>query len=1050
MRPSLSLKTLLRAPFKAFMTFLLIATASFALFSRVADYAVTQREMERATSYYRGVAALDNGIVNTSMLLGSQLPNVLKYSYYRDTHPWPTALTEEQMNAFSTLPGVSSVDIRYMTSGIMKDYERVVDYGSYRARNNYINRFVLEGTYTGYTPDSFGGSKTNKLQLTDCKLLAGNIQLEEGSDTYVVAFAEDGSTIALTSGGKLVLFQVLYKNPYGQSFVDSLNVGDRCLFIGRYRLMETAEGTMVPELFVGDQDTIEYCDSFILLNGKPDNYLETEEFAKIRTLIDITNRDLNTFDMVYTSDMMAIPRFNEGKMEIKEGRPLSKEDTNSCVANLMFMEINGLEIGDKLTVELCDELLEQNGVLGAVAVIPERYGTPVKTVELEIVGAYLDIDAQYERDGSDWWCYSPNTLFVPTSLLPVQVPDDYRINPGEFSVVIDDAGQIEAFLEKAEPIAKDMGITLRFSDKGWLKVNDNIKASRSTSLITTALYLSAAVVALLLAVYLYIGRQKKSYAIMRALGTPRDKSRRALSLPLLVLSAVAIPVGGFAGMIYASGVVTSVLENLAATIEHYIPDTSLPIGVMIGSLFVEVGILLLFIGLFLRKLENTPPLTLLQGNTEQGKEKKKKKAVKVSTAEDEAIPSFDLSMPIVTELPEQRGYTAVRHVTRYILRHMRRAGWKTALTILLAMLLTGAMGLLAVTRLSYEEMFDKTEVTGTANNYSSRAVMEAQKSELMKDFYYSGEFFVIVNDTPHQVGYRFVLSNNLDRYLKSVSTEEYSVEYASGYDSSLFTKNVPQCLLGKALADFYGVKPGDTMTLLSWQRYNTLSTFSESEDELKAQLMNASMEFQVAGVIASEDKNIEVCVFAPLSENAQLASEYIEYPFPVDYCEYRLVDKEDPDKLRSYLEKLASDDTKYPDIISYSLDTTELDNVKRVRDMLRTLFPIAAAGAILIGLIAPILIIMQSAKEASLLRILGTTKRRTRCILALEQFGLSILGLMLATLGLILYNAGLFLRSAGTLLLCGGLYLLGCSCASVMAAVSVTRRKVLELLQVKE
>lgn len=71
MRPGLSLKTLFRAPFKTLVTFLLIAAASFAVFYRVADYTVTQREMSRAISCYRGVAALDNGVPNTALILGS-------------------------------------------------------------------------------------------------------------------------------------------------------------------------------------------------------------------------------------------------------------------------------------------------------------------------------------------------------------------------------------------------------------------------------------------------------------------------------------------------------------------------------------------------------------------------------------------------------------------------------------------------------------------------------------------------------------------------------------------------------------------------------------------------------------------------------------------------------------------------------------------------------------------------------------------------------------------------------------------------------------------
>ena len=65
MRKSMALKTMIRSPLKTLLTFLLIVAASFSLFSRVTDYAVTMRETKRAESFYHGVAALDNTLPET-------------------------------------------------------------------------------------------------------------------------------------------------------------------------------------------------------------------------------------------------------------------------------------------------------------------------------------------------------------------------------------------------------------------------------------------------------------------------------------------------------------------------------------------------------------------------------------------------------------------------------------------------------------------------------------------------------------------------------------------------------------------------------------------------------------------------------------------------------------------------------------------------------------------------------------------------------------------------------------------------------------------------
>lgn len=1038
------------------MTFLLIAAASFAMFYCIADYAVTHREMKRATSCYRGVAAFDNGVPNTAVLLGSQLPYSSQLSYY---HPVPpTALTAEQISVFSALPGVSSTDTRYMTAGIIDGLKRVVRYGSYVAKYDYTDRFVIEGTYTGCSLGAFGGTKINNIKLSDCKQLAGGLPITQGSNVSVVAFANDGGTIVITRGDMHV-FYILYDNPFGQNFVNGLAKGDRCLIIGRWDPRYFIDHDLdIMSMFIGDQDTLDYCNSFYLLNDKPENYLDTDEFSKVREIVDITNRDLKTFDMVYTSDMLSIPRFNGRKMVIQEGRALTEADTNSCVVSLAFLELNGLKIGDKLTVDLCDKLLEQHGGMGAAAVIPERYGTPDKKVELKIVGAYVDTDAQYERDGLEWWSYSPNTIFVPLSLLPVEVPDNHKIKPGEFSVVIDDAEQMETFLNKAEPLAKSLGIQLRFSDSGWLKVKDSINTSQTTSLIMTVLYLGAAAVALLLAIYLYIGRGAKGYAIMRALGTPRKKARYTLALPFAVLSALAIPVGGVTGMINASKAISSALANLAeaaeqyvpvaATTGEYVPDASLPIVAMVVCLLGETVLLILLSELFMRKLAKTPPLALLQGNV--ARIRVKKRTAEAPCGEVAPIPEFVLVFPSGSDMPERGGYGAARHVSLYILRHMHRAIWKTALVVLLAAMLTGTIGLIAVMRLSYQELYDKIEVKGSLSNFSSSAVIEASHSELVKDFYYGGGYSVICNDIVSNTGYLLAFTNDLDRYVQSKSSDKYTVEYGDGYDASLFSGNGAQCVVGSLLAEVLGVGPGDHITLLSYNRMYILSSMYKDKDELDSQIKQASQEFTVAGVITSEDPNIGIGIFAPVSKVAEKISEYNEYPFSVETCKYVLVDKENPYELRDYLDGLAGLDHKYPEAVSYNLDTTELDNIKRVRDMLIQLFPIAVAVAVLIGLIAPVLIIMQSAKEAAILRIFGTTKLRARCMLAFEQIGLCVFGLTLAGLGLLLYNFGLFVRSAGTLMLCGGLYLFGCTLAVTLASMEVTRRRVLELLQVKE
>ncbi len=117
-------------------------------------------------------------------------------------------------------------------------------------------------------------------------------------------------------------------------------------------------------------------------------------------------------------------------------------------------------------------------------------------------------------------------------------------------------------------------------------------------------------------------------------------------------------------------------------------------------------------------------------------------------------------------------------------------------------------------------------------------------------------------------------------------------------------------------------------------------------------------------------------------------------------------------------------------------------------DLNLLLFPITVAAAVLIGVFGSLLVILRSVQEAAFLRILGITKVRARCMLVLEQTILCAAGIVLVMGGLALYDPGQLARGIGTFAACFGLYFMGCVCGA--AAVQITRRRPLELLQVKE
>ncbi len=1010
MRKLMILKTLLRSLWRTILTFLLIMAASFTLFSQVTNYAVTTREITHAKSFYRGVAALDNTVPNLQLQgLGNVADDI---TYETENNPWPT---EEQLQEFSSLPGVSLVETRYMTAGRIENYKRVIDENSTWA---YRGRFVIEGAYAGYEDDPNNNAGLINILLDDVTVLAATddkIMLEEPVKIRAVS-ADD---------------QTYYENPHPLSFFDQLKKGSRCIVTGIYSDKYGLEKGL------GEK-------AFQVIEGLGEQYLEKEECAYQKGLIEAINQNIYTFDFVYTSDMRAIPRFNEHSMKITKGRPLTEKDTDVCVVNQLFLDTYNLSIGDKVHVELGNRLFHQNFDMGgALAGDAETLSDFVDRVELEIVGAYQDVDDSGEMFESQW-CYTKNTIFVPRALLPVSVPDDFEPCVGEFSVFIENARDIEAFQEGAKPLAAKMGVTMRFSDGGWLSVKDSFEAGQRMAFMTAILSYAGAALALFLAAYLYIGRNKKTYAIMRTLGVPRKRAQDSIVIPLCIVSLLAMPIGGIIGLFYTSKTASKVLRDMAASApDGYLPDTALPISSILWCLVFELTFTLGITLFFLYQMKKTPPLELLQeGAIHAGTDRK----VVLQEIEPPLVSArFDIAkLSTVGRMPVKRKYSSFRQVTNYILLHMRRGAKKTAVSLILAVVLTSGVGMFVLARLTYQDTFQKMEVKGRALNFSSSSILELSKSDLMDDFYCYHSLAVRVNDLEQNISLTF--TNDFARYLAG----GYTVTYAAGYDETSLNDSTGTgllCLMGEELAEKLKVHPGDQIALLSDAMYSALGGTIKNEEELLAAIERKTRIYTIAGVINSDRAGASNGIFAAVNRAAE---DVYGQSFPFGYCEFTLADNERLEELKILFEDQKKRESMYAPTASFSIDGTGLENIRRICELLESLFPIAVAAAMLIGLFGPGLVILQSAREAAFLRVLGVTKNRVRCMLILEQIVLCAAAIVLVAGGFALLRPGLFTRSAKTLTTCFALYFMGCFCGAFVAAIQVTRHKILELLQIKE
>ena len=608
-----SKKMLIRSPAMTLLMFLLFGTVAFALFSQTAEYAIMARELNSAAGMYRGVGTVEADPPDVPVNAGAGIPFHLSLEGQATGRYKP--LTHEQLAAVSALPYVSSVEARYMTAGVSEDYFRMDD-GEFFF--DFAARAVIEGNvYKAETTQTFDTGRSVTIQLSEATTLAGRpTAIGRSGSGALIGFVQYATRPAGFMGsisiGHPRAFVIEYSgHDYGSGQIEALENGKRYVFIVRVEVVE-----YTTFINIGDYLSDDWCDAILPLEDVADDYLELEEFAPLRELIEITNADARTFDMVYTQDMGSIIKFNERNMVVVDGRELTVEDSltdaNVCVVSFEFARKYSVGIGDTITMKLGEKLFEQYLNLGAVAGSRQRYEPPGEEVTLEVVGIWASTESESARSREPHFGYSINTIFVPMSLLQVDEAKLYghEFVPSEFSFVVDNAWDIAAFLDESGPLIEEMGLTLIFSDGGWLGIAEEFTMSRQLSLIRMSIFLLAVVVASCLGVYLFIGRRKKDYAIMRALGTPAKASAKALLFPLMAVAVTSIAVGGAAAWTYTARTIES--NNALVLLQEFSVDKSVPAWVFACSLLGQLLLTLALALAMLRRIGQQSPLSLLQ------------------------------------------------------------------------------------------------------------------------------------------------------------------------------------------------------------------------------------------------------------------------------------------------------------------------------------------------------------------------------------------------------------------------------------------------------
>ena len=992
-------KSLYRSPLKTAVTLLLLAAAAFLFLYNLGEYAVSDREYREARDKYEGVLTVEEAPVSARLAMfndfflitdptnpGRTFGEVSYETYHHES------LHADTLETLSALPHISRTERRYMTAGVSPDYVRLdtdqhLFYYAGRCIlvatvDKYVSNFVAEqeivnGVYKYEPQVAIGGFQY--ILLRDAEMLAGKEEwLQNGESAPVInqTFMRDDTRDVYTMTGWVDYPE--RRNAYSIDYhlfmedMEKLVPGRRYVFV--LRSMRDNSDRNEKQFIMADDTIIDWWPYYTDVTDLPEGWLETEEFAPLRELMKVTDDDIHTFDVVYGDDMASIRRVADTRMVCEEGRFITPADAGQpvCVVSRDFLELNGLRIGDTITLDLGNYLCEPFASLGAVASTRGRYSTAFTRQEFTIIGTWRDLNEGNHADRDLYWAWSNNAIFVPSAFLPDCVnAENYSPKPNDVSFVVGNPEEIIAFEERVLPRLDEMSIPYMWNDMGWSHIGRELMRARDLARVKLLIFAGAAVFALVLTIWLFIGRRKREYAIYRALGMPVRGASMQLYAPFLMLGAVAAVVGAVAARVFS-------LRQLAASSAEVVTahTPAGPVLYVLGALGFLLA-LAAFAWCGIRIIRRRTVLELLQG--ESGRKKK--------TAE-EAEP---VSLPTAETAPVTRsmgGSRSTRWGGRYLRRLLGRNLGRSALSLLLAALLVFAFGALTVLRGIYRELYQNVEVkpviTGGLDYKRAEKIAE---SGYVRDPYYE---YVCQDAMVEMVNTEIIFVNRMDRRVM------LPILWAGGLDEvTVFSSDERYCVITQSFADSLGVGLGDKIRVNEANNWwNHLSNFGLDPlkpGETVMDRRDARRPFlEVAGIIQTDVP--DATTYIAVRNWQRYSFLYYESPFGLDMAEYTLLDYHKATEFSDYAKELISHSEKTTQL---RMDTSYADQIYKIHRLIEELYPLAIAAALLLGGVLPGLIVLHSSKEISILRALGVRTRECVVLYTLAEVLCALAGLVL-------------------------------------------------------
>jgi hypothetical protein len=1102
MKPNILLRATLRQPVRAALMWLLVALVSFAFVANLTEFIVVERETARLGGFYQTIGTLQGREANITA--GAELLAESRYIAFLEQRRVVSGVMRDYHNAdastrnrFDRLHAIHSavlygtvltIGARYNTTS-----RQSMETGS-PARWFYIVTVQVRDRIAGfpeYTPDVRPITVYVPIETHE----ATPLRVGQQYLMRVCFFPYNETTTRIPIMN--IAGQPSVTGPY---FLLPLYLGSA--EIRHWWLSATLAGTAwgpprtlpIPQVPFVPVEPGAYID------------LNTPEWAALREDLEILGANQRSMAVIGTQDMTAMPTVWAGirRITLTQGRWLTAEDNAEArrvtVIPAQLARLRGIRLGDTIAMTLRDNqtywslrpnpIEQQRGILAAFwdyhgYITRDQHGFwrdfPTVEEEYTVVGIYRD----YRDYGAEFGDMSQIVMYVPDSTIPEAFGGFSRWGTRHdlFSFTLRSHQDMDAFMAENREALAELRLNISFIDnnaEAFWNIIDPLRQSKRVSVVVYTLLL---LLALALTSFLYLRQRQKEYAVMRALGVPKRSAIRQMLTPIGWIGLLGIAAGGIPAWRYALGQAAEALARLyqpwrrGEAIAHgeFVPISTVWLMLLCAAVFA------LLIGMVLAgavRLSQKSVLAMLQGGAAARRHHPPGCAgtppIEGNEDAQTQFPSTGgvaRSAGVVSPvLHYPRNNPAALHVLSFAFRHIRRTPLKTILTAATAILFVVALGwftrLMARNEADIGRLYDMARIEAEAVSAESGVNAVALYKRGVDAILEGRHFQHAAVTTYHSWGIRthgggaaFELrlraTNHPDQAVDPF-WQGVAIQYAPGYGNRLFTERDTQW-------------PGGAPVVVHADLLERLGLSLGERAELFNTATGSATGITIAGTYRlrgeSEDQpgSVNATVLVPLAfiDSPRAGAWYIPPTVGIDRTHWNAwfaaaefvihpAFNRDLNAATRQIDTILARPFAGPEPMRLAVYDEELRLViapmEGLLSLLTMLYPVLLAVSVLIAAGLALLMAMQSTKNAALLRILGTTKRRVSVMLCVEQ------GLVCAA-GLAVGLAAVFLLFGGDTaqpLAAAGLYLGGALIGSIFAAWRITAKKPLELLQVKE